>query len=344
VALSARAPFDVELRRAADHYFAEHAVADRDRPAVYGKAIAMLVWLFGSYAWLVFATPGPIGATLLAVSCGLAHAGVGMGLTHDANHGALSRRRWINRGGAAVLDLLGCSSWVWRTKHNVVHHSYANVAGLDDDLDVGPFGRLSIHHRRRPAHRIQHLYLWPLYGGLHLKWVWFDDFQALATGKVARQPLPRPRRRDLAWLIAGKVIYLGWSLVLPLMLHPIGPVLVLYLLASAVAGVTVAVVFQLAHCVDAAEFPATADGSFAAHQLATTVDFAPRNWMVTWYVGGLNYQIEHHLFPRVSHVHYPALARIVADVAARHGIRYRVKSSLRAALAGHYRHLRALAR
>src|SRR5689334_2151118 len=110
VALTARGAFDLELRRAADQYFAERGIDERDRPGVYGKAIAMLAWLFGSWAWLVFATPGPVGSILLAVSIGLAHGGVGMGLTHDATHGALSRRRWINRAGATVLDLCGCSS------------------------------------------------------------------------------------------------------------------------------------------------------------------------------------------------------------------------------------------
>ena len=142
----------------------------------------------------------------------------------------------------------------------------------------------------------------------------------------------------------GKLVYAAWAIGIPLALHPAGEVAALYAIAAVVAGGTIAVVFQLAHCVDEAEFPATAEGSFAAHQLATTVDFAPRNRLLTWYVGGLNYQVEHHLFPRVSHRHYPAIAAIVDEVASRHGIRHRVLPTVGAALAAHYRHLRSLAR
>lgn len=342
MAFTSRTPFDVELRQAVDTYLEGKRRDGGVSQAV--TSIVMIAWLFGSWAVLVFATPGVAGAIALAISCGLAYAGVGMAVTHDANHGALARQRWINRAGGSVLDLLGGSSWVWRTKHNVVHHSYANVAGLDDDLDVGPFGRLSRHHKWRRAHRAQHLYLWPLYGALHLKWVWVDDWSALATRRVARQPLPHLRVRDLVKLVGGKLAYVTWVLAIPLVIHPAASVLALYGIAAVVAGATIAIVFQLAHCVDAADFPATADGSFAAHQLATTVDFAPRNRLVAWYVGGLNYQVEHHLFPRVSHRHYPAIAAIVDDVSRRHGLHRRVLPSVGAALAAHYRHLRSLAR
>lgn len=311
---------------------------------MYVKAAILLAWFAGSWTLLVFAGPGPVVATLLAISTGLAVAGIGMSVSHDANHSGLSRRPWINRAVGATLDMLGASSYVWRIKHNVVHHTYTNVAGADDDLEAGPFARLSPGNPRRRAHRIQHLYLWLLYGALHLKWVWVDDWVALATGRVARHPLRRPPAGELAILVGGKLTYVAWALVIPALFHPILDVIVLNLIGSLVAGVTIAVVFQLAHCVEEAEFPAEAAGSFAAHQLATTVDFAPGNRLLGWYVGGLNFQVEHHLFPRVSHVHYPALARIVADVAARHGLRYRVVPTIRGAIASHFRHLRRLGR
>lgn len=309
---------------------------------MYVKAAVMLTWLAGSYALLVGWAASAGAAIALAISAGLALAGVGMGVGHDANHGAVSRRRWINRALGASLDLAGASSYVWRIKHNVVHHTYTNVAGVDDDLEVGPFARLAPGQRRRPAHRAQHLYIWLLYGVLHLKWVWIDDWVALARGRILQHPLRRPRGAELALFVGGKLAFVAWAIVLPALVHPLGHVLACYLLAEVVAGITLGVVFQLAHCVEAAEFPAAAEGSFAAHQLATTVDFAPRRRLLGWYVGGLNFQVEHHLFPRASHAHYRALAPIVAELAAKHGLRHRVMPTVGGAIASHFRHLRRL--
>jgi linoleoyl-CoA desaturase len=342
LALTARDPFHDDLKRAASEYFAQRPV--RDVPAMYLKAAIMLAWMGASYALLVGAVLGPFGSILAAISLGLAVAGVGMSVGHDANHGAMSRRPWVNRLFGATLDLVGTSSYVWRIKHNVVHHTYTNVAGVDDDLEAGPFARLSPANRRRRMHRIQHFYLWLLYGALHLKWVWVDDCVALATGRITVHPLRRPRRAELAQLVGGKIAFILWALVLPALFHPLADVIALHVIATCVAGGTLAVVFQLAHCVEEAETPAAAEGSFAAHQLATTVNFAPNNRLVSWYVGGLNFQVEHHLFPRTSHVHYRGLSKMVATVAERHGLRYRVLPSVRVALASHFRHLRTLGR
>jgi linoleoyl-CoA desaturase len=177
-----------------------------------------------------------------------------------------------------------------------------------------------------------------------VKWVFVDDFQCLLQGRIAQQKLNRPSAGELATLLLGKAIFVAWALVIPALLHPLATVVGVYLLVSAVVGVVLAVTFQLAHCVDAAEFPPAMEQSFAAHQVATTVDFARKNPILTWYMGGLNFQVEHHLFPRICHVHYPVLSEIVARVAARHGITYREHITFRAALASHYRHLRALGR
>jgi linoleoyl-CoA desaturase len=232
---------------------------------------------------------------------------------------------------------------VWRVKHNLIHHSHTNIAGVDDDLDAGPLARFAISQRRRRLHRWQHFYMWPMYGALHIKWVFVDDFVNLAQSRVAGHHLPRPGAAELVQLVGGKAIYFGYALVIPMLFHPIASVLAMYAIVAATTGITLAVTFQLAHCVEEAEFPAAlTDGGFADHQLATTVDFARRNRLLTWFVGGLNYQVEHHLFPRVSHVHYPALSAIVERVAFRHGIRYRANPTLRGAIASHFRHLRRL--
>lgn len=128
--------------------------------------------------------------------------------------------------------------------------------------------------------------------------------------------------------------------------HPVWLVLAFYLLVNAVTGVTLATVFQLAHVLEETSFPQprgeAVGNTFARHQLQTTADFAPRNKLLTWYVGGLNFQVEHHLFPRIAHTHYPALAQIVRKRAEEAGIPHLSHPTLRSAIAAHYRHLRTL--
>ena len=161
--------------------------------------------------------------------------------------------------------------------------------------------------------------------------------------------MARPRARELSLLLLGKAAFVGWIFALPLLAgHSVLTVVAIYALCALVTGISLSVVFQLAHCVEEAEFlapPPTGEKmgrAWAEHQLSTTVDFAPGNRLITWYVGGLNYQVEHHLFPRVSHVHYPALAPIVQRTCEEFGVSYRVHAKFFGALASHIRHLRRL--
>jgi linoleoyl-CoA desaturase len=321
----------------------------RDAPRMYLKTLVILAWFVGSWAALVFVAERPWQGVLAAVSLGLSIAGVGMCIQHDANHGAYSRLRWVNRLFGATLDVMGVSSFIWRPKHNVAHHTFTNVGGVDFDLDFGGLARLAPTQARRSWHRYQQLYLWFFYGFLLPKWVFFDDFVILRSRLIGVHPLPKPGRADLASFVFWKLFFVGWAIVIPLLFHPWWQVLLFHLLAAFTLGWTLGTVFQLAHCSGEAEFPIepaerrlTTD--FATHQLETTVDFAPKSRLVTWFCGGLNFQVEHHLFPKVCHVHYPALSLIVADVAARHGLRHRSQPTLALALGSHYRHLRSMGR
>ncbi|HEY6101448.1 MAG TPA: fatty acid desaturase, partial [Anaeromyxobacter sp.] len=185
---------------------------------------------------------------------------------------------------------------------------------------------------------------------LHLKWWFVDDVVDLARGRIGQHPFPRPRGPELAAFVAGKAAFVAWALVVPLLLFPSGWTLVLFLLGSLVLGVVLSVVFQLAHAVPDAAFHAAGSGErrmptgWAEHQVRATVDFAPRNRLLGWYLGGLNFQIEHHLLPDVCHVHYPALAGIVEETCRAHGVPYRAEPTLRSAVAAHHRYLRALGR
>lgn len=306
------------------------------------KTAIIGAWFGASYVLLVFVASSPWSAVPLALSLGLAAAAVGMNVQHDANHGAWPTGRRARRVLGFSLDVLGGSSYVWRYKHNRSHHQFTNIAGADNDVDLRPFGRLSPVHPRRWFHRFQHIYLWPLYGFMPLAWHLVEDYVQVARGKIAEQPFPRPRGRALVGFVGGKLAAAVLWFGLPLLLHPPLVVLGFVLLVGGVLGVVLAVVFQLAHATEVAAFPAETEDEWLVHQLRTTADFAQRRRALTWFLGGLNFQVEHHLFPGVPHVRYPALARVLRQTCAELELPYVVHRSFGAALAAHYRWLRAL--
>ena len=341
--------FHADLKREVEGYFARTGRSPRGGLALGLKGLVLLGWLGASWGLLVLGHPGALAAVALAVSAGLAVAGVGFDVMHDANHGSSSGRRWVNRLLAYSLDLIGGSSYLWRQKHNVLHHTWPNVAGLDTDGDAGASLRLAPTQPLRRPHRWQWLYAWPLYGVFALKWWLADDWKELASGRIGGHAYPRPRGGDLALLLLCKAAFYGWAIALPLLLHPTLAALGLWLLASATAGVVLSSVFQLAHCVEDAAHPDGRGGlelgeDWATHQVHATVDFARANRLLGWYVGGLNFQVEHHLFPKVSHVHYRALSPLVEGVCRAHGVRFVARSTLGAALLANVRWLRVLGR
>lgn len=332
-----RSPLQSELRRAVDRYFEDGGRARHGGVSIAVKIAVMLAWLAGSWTLAMFVPLPAWALTLCAVSIGCAMAGVGFGVMHDANHGATSPSPRVNRVVSLTLDLVGASSLLWRDKHNVRHHTWTNVSGADPDLEGGaPFLRLAPWQRRRPWHRFQHLYVWLFYAVFPLKWWFWDDLLELT----------KLRRWQRLQVLAGKAVFVSWAVAVPALVHPGWGLVALWAVAVSLLGNVLAVVFQLAHCVGTAEFvePPAPPRDWAEHQLATTVDFAPRNALLGWYLGGLNYQVEHHLFARISHVHYPALSRLVREACAKHGVTYRCEPSLRSALAANVRWLRELGR
>ncbi len=305
------------------------------------KTAVIFGWLALAYGVFVWFGTHPVGLLAAAVGVGLAMGGLGMAVQHDAGHHAYSQDARVNKAAATALDFCGAASYMWRTKHGFLHHTYPNVVGADDDIELWPLARMAPGQPLYWWHRFQHLYMFVLYGFVGLKWYLFDDFVQLWQRKIGAHTIQRPRGREAAIFWGGKLTYGAWALVIPALLHGWWIGLTFMVVSQLVMGWLVSVTFQLAHCVEEAEFvsPAETDGlelDFARHQLATTVDFAPWPWL-TWYLGGLNYQAVHHLFPKVSHLRYPALSKIVHDTCNDHGVRYRRAPSLWAAMRSHYR-------
>jgi linoleoyl-CoA desaturase len=342
--------FILETRREVEVYLASRRTRLRARIELYAKTVVALVLWAASWTVLVLVHPGLWLALVSLAGLILATILIGFCVQHDANHGAYFRSRRSNHLLGWTADaLLGFSSYAWRVKHNVAHHTYTNVDGYDDDVSQTPFARLLPSQRSRPWYRLQLVYIWPLYSLMVIRWQTGADVTALIRGRIANSAVHMPRRWDLAGLVGGKAVFIAWAIVAPLFVYPWWVVAAGYVGYTMVTSLVTATTFQLAHCVEEAEFTTAEQLSserrvWAVHEVETTVNFCPRNRVLTWLLGGLNFQIEHHLFPRVAHTHYPGIAEIVRRNAAKHGIRYTAQPSLRAALRSHQRHLRNLGR
>jgi linoleoyl-CoA desaturase len=340
--------FQQALRQRVAAHFATTGQRSRDSWQMYAKTAILVAASAGLYALLVFGARTWFEGVPLAILLGLCAAGIGLNVQHDGGHRAYSSAPWVNRLMAMTLELIGGSSYLWRWKHGVFHHTYVNITGHDTDIELGPLARLAPQQRRLPFHRWQHLYLWPLYGLLAIKWQCLDDFRKLLQGRIHAHRVPRPTGWELVIFIGGKVVFFTLAFAIPMQFHSLGVVLAYYALTGIVMGFVLSVVFQVAHCVEEAEFPqplpstGRVDHAWAVHQAETSVDFSRDSRLLSWLLGGLNFQIEHHLFPRISHVHYPAIAGVVEQTCREFGIRYTAHPSFWAGIRSHFRWLRRM--
>jgi linoleoyl-CoA desaturase len=323
------------------------------RRRLHRKAAGIAVLGVSSYTALVFAPVGIILRIVFALALVVASVATATSIMHDGNHGAFSTSKRVNRLAGWSSDLLGASSFLWRFKHNRLHHGNTNVVGYDLDIDQVPFARLAPQQPWHRWHRFQHLYMWLLYGFLTLQWFVVSDYSTIIRGKQGNHPLPTPLRpRDVAVILLGKVVHLGWALVLPMFFHPWWGVLAFYVASSWLVGFLLANIFQLAHCVDLAEFfepdAPRRGAAFELHQLRTTVDIRSRRRVVAravnWLTGGLDHQIEHHLAPKLPHTVYPVIAPQLEAACNERGVRYRTHDGVIAAVRSHARWLRTMGR
>lgn len=285
------------------------------------------------------------------VIMGLGLAGIGMSVMHDANHGAYSGKRWVNRMMGYSLDLVGGNSFNWKLQHNVQHHTFTNIYGHDLDIRDRMNLRFTPAVKKNFMHRFQVVYAFILYALQTFFWVMVKDFiQVFEFAKDGADKLDKKGRVvRMLGIIAAKIVYVVFILVIPAVVLHLAwwQVLIGFMTMHAVAGIVLTTVFQLAHIVEGAEFPeldaaGNINEEWAIHQLRTTADFAPKNKLLTFYVGGLNFQVEHHLFQRICHVHYPAIAPIVQQTCAEYGLPYLVNNTFTEALASHIRLLKQL--
>jgi linoleoyl-CoA desaturase len=282
---------------------------------------------------------------------GFGVAGIGLAVMHDANHGAYSNKPWLNNLIGYSLNMVGGNAFNWRVQHNVLHHTYTNIHDVDEDISPRGVLRMTPHGDWKAIHRFQHFYAWFFYGLMTLVWVLVKDLVRLV--RYHKDGLVRSQKtntmREAVILAVSKVIYFAYILVLPLLLLDITFLQWLggFLLMHYIAGFILAIIFQPAHVIDGTEYPlpnenGVMDNTWAVHQLHTTTNYANNNTLLSWYAGGLNFQIEHHLFPNVCHVHYRDISKIVEETALEFGLPYKKHPTFMSALAGHAKLLKEL--
>ena len=332
------------LRQRVSDYFKINNITRHANAKMVVKTICMFLLYFVPFVLLLTVAENYwfIMGTWILMGVGL--AGLGLSVMHDANHGAYSKNDKVNKFIGYIIFFIGGDDVNWRIQHNILHHTYTNVTGIDEDINPGPVMRFSPHEKRKPMHRFQHIYAWFLYGLMTLMWFLSKDYKQAKRyekmGLTETQNLSY--KKHVTIVIVSKVLYGAMILGLPLIFSP-APwwfTLIGFFIMEFIAGVTLGAIFQPAHVVPTSDYPVPDESGniqadWAVNQLYNTANFAPGAKLLSWYVGGLNYQVEHHLFPNICHIHYSSISKIVRETATEFSLPYHSYKTFYQALSEH---------
>jgi linoleoyl-CoA desaturase len=352
--------FYTSLKASVDQYFTSQKLKKTGNWKLYTKSGILMPGALLIYAALIYffrSSAAPFSIWLIAggmAMCGvlgLVLASIGFNVMHDACHGSYSTKGWVNDLMGLSLNALGGNAFIWKFKHNIIHHTYTNVDGIDDDIAKSPVMRQCTSQKWVPAHQFQHIYVVLVYALSSFLWVAMMDFNKYFKSKIVSTPLQKMSLKEHVIFWMSKVLYAVFYAIIPAYFVGWGTWAIGYACMQVILGLVLAIVFQLAHVVEDAEFvhieedeTKKLDEEWAIHQIKTTANFAPRNKIISWYVGGLNYQVEHHLFPRISHIHYPEISKIVKQTCQEFGIVYHEFPTMTRAIVSHFRVMRQLGR
>ena len=343
--------FTATLHQRINDYFIENKISEKGNWLMAVKVIFTLGGFIGSY-FLIYASGDNIFFSILSwILLGLFTAFVGFNISHDAVHGSISSSKYINKSLGYTFNLAGTNKYMWKIMHNVIHHTYTNIPGHDEDLEPVSLIRLSTENKLKKVHRYQHFYAYLLYCLTSISWVFKKDFVAFFRKKFGNYENKKHPIKEYIVLFASKALYFFIFIALPIWLAevPWWATVIGFVAMHFIQGLTLAVVFQLAHVVEGAHFPMPDKkgdvlNNWTIHQLNTTANFAMKSFLATWFFGGLNYQIEHHLFPNICHVHYPQICSVVKQTAEDFGITYNENETMWDAIKSHTRMLKILGR
>lgn len=347
-----RMDFSTTVQKRVNDYFKKNNIKRQGNSEMVWKSVVMFTLYFGPYALILsgwITNPWLMLIPLFVMGIGL--AGIGLSVMHDANHGAYSDKPWVNSLMGYSINLIGANAFAWKIQHNVLHHTYTNVHDHDEDISPRGVLRLSPHSEWKHLHRFQFIYAWFLYGLMTIVWLGIKDYVRLI--RYHRDGMAKKQKANIAreWiiLIFSKALYAAYIFVIPVLVTPLlwWQVLIGILVMHYMAGFILAIIFQPAHVIEGTEFPLpdnnnALENNWAIHQLHTTTNFGNESRWFSWYVGGLNFQIEHHLFPNVCHVHYRKIAAIVRETTREFDLPYKSTRTFVGALAGHARLLKEL--
>ena len=339
-----------ELKRRVNEYLSDHSIKSTGNYKLFSKAIILLSLFVATYIHLVFFTPPVFYAIAECVLFGGLIAAIGFNVMHDGSHGSFSKYPWLNKLASSSISVLGASRFMWGMKHVTLHHTFTNIDGVDDDIEVGVFMRMAPTQKHYLLHRFQHVYFWVLYCLLYIFWIFFTDYKKYFSQKIGSVPLKKMTIGEHIEFWVVKVYHAAVFIIIPVYMLGWTSWLVGFLVTTCFAGFILSIVFQLAHTVDGTEFPVAIQpenkmpDEFAAHQIHTTANFATKSKLVSWLVGGLNFQIEHHLFPKVSHVHYPAISKIVKQTCMDFKLKYIEYPTVVSAIKAHVNYLKSMSK
>lgn len=340
--------FFQSVKKAVEEYFQKQQLKKTGNWKLYLKSAVLIPAALIIYCFLLFFSyPAAVGV-FLSMLLGFVLATIGFNVMHDACHGSYSERKWVNDVMGFSMNVLGSNAFIWKVKHNIIHHTYTNIDGVDDDIAKNPLLRHCSTQKWLPMHRYQYLYMFFLYTLSTLSWILVADFVKYFSRKVYTTPLKTMNRNDHFIFWISKAGYILSFIVIPILLAGWLPWLIGFLCMHLTLGLALALVFQLAHVVEHTSFqvaglePKVIESEWAVHQVRTTANFAGKSRVVSWLLGGLNFQIEHHLFPRISHVHYPALSKIIREICMRHGLPYNYYPTMLQAVGSHVRMMKQL--
>lgn len=324
------------------NYFRSEELSPKGTFAVHLKPFFFLSLLIVSYISLVFFSAHWWTTLLYGILLVFAMGGIGFGFAHDACHGSFSKKRSLNKLAGCGYDLIGGSSYVWSWKHNVLHHRNPNQNLFDPDIQTHPFLRLSKQQERYGFHRYQQFYFFVLYMFIGIRWQLWQDFATYFKGRLVGRKFPKPRGIDFIIFWGGKAFFLAFAFLIPSLYHPFSLVVGVYLAIMMCLGLVLGLILQVAHSTEGVLGEHKDNLDITEFQIRNSSNYCPDNWFLTWYSGGLNYHIEHHLFPNISSIHYPALSKIVKAHCQVHEIKYQSHSSYLTSLTAHYRYLKNL--
>ena len=341
--------FFQSLKCSVDGYFKDNNIKKTGDWRLFSKTIILIGSALVIYACLMLVSMPVLPALLLCAVSGFLYSCIGFSVMHDANHGSYSPNQKLNDFMGLSANALGASSYFWKQKHNIIHHTYTNIDGIDDDIAKSPIIRQCESQKWVPAHKVQHLYLLPIYALSSIFWIFFMDFTKYFSRKIYTTEAWKLSAKNHIVFWITKLHYAIFFIAIPVFVWGWAGWLVGFLVANAAMGLSLSLVFQLAHVVENTEFEHIPmdttkhiESAWAEHQIKTTANFAMGNKTISWFVGGLNYQIEHHLFPRVSHVHYPAISKLVQVKCKEYNLPYNQYRTMSQALASHFRVMRGL--